>query len=57
MRRLRLTTLGRSDRLAVIAKTFSMMKEIRSMRAKSLRDNKFFRDHGATLPILRNARA
>jgi hypothetical protein len=33
----------------MIAKTFIIAKEIRAMRAKSLRDKKYFRDHGLKL--------
>jgi hypothetical protein len=32
----------------MVAKTFIMTKEIRAMRAKSLRANKILRDHAAT---------
>jgi hypothetical protein len=34
----------------MIAKAFLLTKEIRAMRTKSLRDNKFIRDHAATPP-------
>ena len=41
----------RPRRAAMIAKTFIMAKEIHAIRAKSLRDNKIFRDHGP-IPLI-----
>jgi hypothetical protein len=35
-------------RIVINAKTFILAKEIRAMRAKSLRDKKSLRDHAAT---------
>jgi hypothetical protein len=47
--------------VAMIAKTFILAKEIRALRTKSLRQNKFFRDHGpnavSSVLIMRGADA
>jgi hypothetical protein len=39
--------------ITMIAKTFIMTEEIHAIRAKSLRDNKFIRDHWA-IPLIRS---